>query len=83
VGSVGSSLGLGNLGAGVGFGAPPSSPKAAAAYRKAVLATFRTESPGEQLRVRRQCVDVLRYPQEYDRGLVDLCTILKISKMVR
>jgi hypothetical protein len=80
---VGSSLGLGSLGAGLGLSDPPASPKAAAAYRKAVLDLFRTESPGEQLRVRRQCVDVLRYPQEYDRGLVDLCTILKISKMVR
>lgn len=77
VSSIGDSLGIGSLGAGIG-----PSPKAVADYRKAMLTLFRAESPGEQLRVRRQCVDVLRHPQEYDRGLVDLCAILKLSKLV-
>jgi hypothetical protein len=54
-----------------------------ARLRKSVLASFRKGSPGEQLRVRRQCVDVMRYPDEYDRGLAELCAILKVSKVGR
>lgn len=76
---LGNTLGIGSLGlpsAGVG---KPGSHKAHKAHRKAVLATFESQGDGEKVRVKRQCVDVLRYPSEYDLGLVDLCQILRTS----
>ena len=65
---------LGTTGLGVGSG-----PKAAAAHRKAVLARFAEEGALEQRNVRRRCVDVLRYPAEYELALVDLCRILRTT----
>jgi len=78
LGSLASSLGLDGLGVGPVGTAKGS--KAAAAHRKGVLASFQAEGATEQLRVRRQCVDVLRYPLEYDLALVDLCKILRTSR---
>ena len=75
LGSVGT-LGLGGLGS---AGAPKPSSKAYAKRRKAILITFQAEGAAEQQRIRRQCVDVMRYPLEYDLGLVDLCRILRTS----
>ena len=60
------------------MGGKPGS-KAHAAHRKAVMSSFQAEGSEEKLRIRRQCIDVMRYPLEYDSGLVDLCRILRTS----
>ena len=80
VGATGNVTGaLGNVAGALGttgLGVSPG-PKASAAHRKAVLARFAEEGAQEQRDVRRRCVDVLRYPAEYDLALVDLCRILR------
>jgi hypothetical protein len=79
--SLGAALGLGDLGlpsaSGGSVGKPGS--KADKAHRKAVLVAFESQGAAEKVRVKRQCVDVLRYPSEYDRGLFDLCQVLRTS----
>ena len=61
-----------------GLGVSPG-PKASAARRKVVLARFAEEGAQEQRNARRRCVDVLRYPAEYELALVDLCRILRTT----
>ena len=78
LGSLGTALGLDNLGLpSAGAGKPGS--KADKAHRKAILITFQAEGEAEKARIKRQCVDVLRYPTEYDLALVDLCRVLRTS----
>ena len=45
----------------------------------ASVKTFQAEGEAEKARIKRQCVDVLRSPTEYDLGLGDLCRVLRTS----
>jgi hypothetical protein len=60
-------------------GAAKPGSKAHQARRKAILITFQAEGEAEKARIKRQCVDVMRHPSEYDLGLVDLCRVLRTS----